>query len=211
MIRQPILVLLSIAGLSLLITVPVQAHCDTMDGPVVKDAKAALETGDVEGVLKWVRPGDEPEIRALFDQVKTVRTQGGPARALADRYFFESLVRIHRAGEGAPYTGLKPAGTVEPVIAASDRALEQGHIDALIDGITAHIAAGIRQRFQKTLAAKQHAEHNVPAGRAYVAAYVGFTHYVEGLHHAAVGTAHAPNEPDAETSAHQIKENPHEH
>jgi hypothetical protein len=211
MIRQPILLLLSIAGLSLSISAPVQAHCDTMDGPVVQDAKAALETGDVEGVLKWIRPDDEAEIRALFAQVRTVRAQSGPAQALADRYFFESLVRIHRAGEGAPYTGLKPAGMVETVIAASDRALEQGRIDALVDQITAHIAEGIRQRFEKTLAASRDAEHNVSAGRAYVAAYVEFTHYVEGLHQAAAGTAHAHREPDAETSAHQTKENPHGH
>jgi hypothetical protein len=182
-----------------------------MDGPVVKDAKAALEAGNVTGVLKWIRPEEEREIRTLFDQVKTVRAQGEPARVLADRYFFESLVRIHRAGEGAPYTGLKPAGAVEPVIAASDRALDQGEIDTLVDRITSHIAEGIRQRFKKTLAARQHAEDSVPAGRAYVAAYVEFTHYVEGLHQAAIGTAHDHSEPDKETSAHRTQEDSHEH
>jgi hypothetical protein len=29
------------------------AHCDTLDGPVVMTAKAALEKGDVTPVLKW--------------------------------------------------------------------------------------------------------------------------------------------------------------
>ncbi len=209
--RRPILGLLLITGLSLSIARPIQAHCDTMDGPVVKDAIAALEAGDVTAVLKWIRPEDEREIRTLFDQVKAVRVQGESARALVDRYFFESLVRIHRAGEGAPYTGLKPAGVVEPIIAASDRTLDRGKIDTLVDRITSHVAEGIRQRFQTTLAAKQHAEDSVPAGRAYVAAYVEFTHYVEGLHQAAAGTAHAHGEPNEETSTHQRQEDSHDH
>ena len=32
-----------------------RAHCDTLDGPVVTTAKAALEKGDVTPLLKWVR------------------------------------------------------------------------------------------------------------------------------------------------------------
>jgi hypothetical protein len=39
-----------------------------------------------------------------------VRTLDLEAKALADRYFFETLVRLYRAGEGAAYKGLKPAG-----------------------------------------------------------------------------------------------------
>lgn len=197
-------------ALSVAVVTRANAHCDTMDGPVVKDAVASLEDGDVRRVLKWVRPEDEREIRALFEQVQAVRAQGEPARKLADRYFFESLVRIHRAGEGAPYTGLKPAGSVEPVIAASDGALEQGKIDALVEKITAHVAEGIRRRFQKARVAGQHAEHTVPAGRAYVAAYVEFTHYIEGLHQAALGAAHAHSQTHDKTSEHQTQEDSHE-
>jgi hypothetical protein len=202
--------LLSIAGPCLFIATQARAHCDTMDGPVVKDATAALAAGDVTGVLKWVRPEDEPEIGSLFDQVTAARAQGGPAKGLAERYFFESLVRIHRAGEGAPYTGLKPAGHVEPIIAASDEALDQGNVDRLIDRITRHIAEAIRQRFEKASETRRHAGHSVAAGRAYVAAYVEFTHYVEALHAAAAGTAHAHNEPGPEMSNHQTQESSHE-
>jgi len=175
-----------------------------MDGPVVKSAKAALEAGKVTAVLKWVGPQDEQEIRTLFDRVMTVRAEGGPAKALADQYFFESLVRIHRAGEGAPYTGLKPAGQVEPIIAASDQALEQGSVDELIDKITRHVAQGIRRRFQKASEARQHADDSVAAGRAFVAAYVEFTHYVEALHEATVGTAHAHGQSEEEASGHNV-------
>src|SRR5574340_348706 len=99
------------------------AHCDTLDGPVVATARASLEKGDVTPVLKWVRKEDEKEIQELFNKTLIVRKQGKEAKELADMYFFETLVRIHRAGEGAPYTGLKAAGTVEPSVAAADKAL----------------------------------------------------------------------------------------
>jgi hypothetical protein len=114
----------------------VGAHCDTLNGPVVATARQALEKGDVTPVLKWVRKDDEKKVRAQFDKTLTVRKQGKEAKELADMYFFESLVRIHRAGEGAPYTGLKAAGTVEPSVAAADKALESGSVDSLVKLVT---------------------------------------------------------------------------
>ena len=174
------------------------AHCDTMDGPVVSTAKLALERGDVTAVLKWVQPDDEAEIRETFRKTLVVRAKGPDAQELADRYFFETLVRLHRAAEGAPYTGLKPAGTVEPGVAAADEALEAGSADALVDELTRAVAAGIRRRFAEVAAARQDAEHTVDAGRRFVAAYIEFTHYVERLHAAAMGPAAA----HAETAIH---------
>jgi len=203
--------LLLSTSLLLFVTVRANAHCDTMDGPVVKDAQAALAAGKVTGVLKWIRPQDEQEIKSLFEQVLKVRLQGEPAKSLAERYFFESLVRIHRAGEGAPYTGLKPAGQVEPVVAASDKALDQGNVDELAKRITAHITEGIRRRFEAAHKTKQHLADSVDAGRAYVRSYVEFTHYVEGLHKAAMGTAHAHSESTGEEPTHTEKEQKHEH
>jgi hypothetical protein len=166
------------------------AHCDTLDGPVVVDARAALAAGDVTPVLKWVQVGDEPEIRAAFDRTLAVRAAGGAALELADTWFFETLVRVHRAGEGAPYTGLKPAGAVEPGIAAADLAIDSGSVDSLVAALTEHLDEGVRNRFERVVGAREHAGHNVAAGRAYVAAYVDFIHYVEGLHVAMAGSGH---------------------
>ena len=167
----------------------VNAHCDTMDGPVVKTAQAALEKGDVTPVLKWIKLAHEAEIREAFKRTVAVRGLGKEAKDLADRYFFETLVRLHREGEGAPYTGLKPAGTVEPVIAASDKALDSGSVDALTKEITRLVTEGIRHRFRETMEKKKHADESVAAGREFVEAYVKFTHYVERLHVDAAGPA----------------------
>jgi hypothetical protein len=158
------------------------AHCDTLDGPVVATARVALEKGNVTPLLKWVRPDDEKEIKAAFDKTLAVRKQGDRAKELADMYFFETLVRIHRAGEGAPYTGLKPGEAIDPAVALADKALESGNADKLVNVLTGALADGIRERFHTALENQKHADENVTAGREFVESYVIFTHYVEGLH-----------------------------
>ena len=168
-------------GAMLLAPHPAAAHCDTMEGPVVATAKVSLEKGDVMPVLRWVRPEAEGEIKAAFAKALAVRKLGPEAKEMADSYFFETLVRIHREGEGAPYTGLKPAGAVDPAVAMADKALESGSVDQLAGAMSTHVAEGIRERFVKAYEAKKHADENVQAGREFVEAYVQFTHYVERL------------------------------
>ncbi|MCK6462125.1 MAG: DUF6448 family protein [Planctomycetes bacterium] len=170
------------------------SHCDTLDGPVAADARAALEKGDVTAVLKWVRADDEAAIREAFATTIKVRALGAEARDLADTSFLETVVRIHRQSEGEPYTGLKPAGTADPAFLAADRALEAGSVDKVADEIGKHVALGIRSRFEHARAARLHADESVEAGRAYVAAYVDYIHYVEALHAAGKHAAHARHE-----------------
>jgi hypothetical protein len=158
------------------------AHCDTLAGPVVQTARIALEKGDITPLLKWVQPADEKEIRVAFQKTLAVRTKGPEAKDLADMYFFETLVRIHRAGEGAPYNGLKPGAAVDPAVALADKALEGGSVDKLVGVLTKAMANGIRERFEHASEARKYADESVAAGREYVKAYVIFTHYVEGLH-----------------------------
>ena len=165
---------------------PARAHCDTLDGPVVQAAQKALEKGDVTPVLKWVKKEHEGEIRALFQKTMAVRQKGAEAKGLADMYFFETLVRLHRAGEGAPYRGLSRE-PVEPIIASADQALEKGSVDHLVKHVTEAVTAGIRKRFAQTLDGKKHADESIQAGREFVEAYVEFTHYVERLYLDAMG------------------------
>jgi hypothetical protein len=117
-----------------------------------------------------------------------VRAAGDEAAELADLWFYETLVRVHRAGEGAPYTGLKPAGTDPgPGVRAADRALASGSVDQLAKRVAEHAVAGMRQRFERAREARRHMNESVHAGRAYVAAYVEFVHYVKDLHETIAG------------------------
>ncbi len=174
-------VLLSLLLILLLAPVLSRAHCDTLGGPVIQDARVALEKGDVTPVLKWIKAVDEPEIRALFQKTLAVRALGGDARQIADRHFFESLVRLHRAGEGAPFTGLKEENP-EPVLLLADKALASGSADDLVNEITGHVRAELRQHFATAAEARRRAADSVNAGREYVARYVELMHYLERLH-----------------------------
>ncbi|MFB3887771.1 MAG: DUF6448 family protein [Thermodesulfobacteriota bacterium] len=178
------------------------SHCDTLAGPVVMIAKTALEKGDVTPVLKWVKREHEGEIREIFKNTLAVRKLSPEARKLVDMYFFETLVRIHRAGEGAPYTGLKPGEAVEPIIAEADQALEKGAVDDLVKHVTDAVAKGIRERFNHVKETKKNMDKSVEAGREFVEAYVVFTHYVEGIHEAAQKAAHGHQPEHKEGEAH---------
>lgn len=175
---------------ALLLPAAAKAHCDTLDGPVVDAARRALNGTNVNLVLIWVKPAAEPEIRAAL--AKAVAAVDRPA---AERQFFETLVRVHREGEGAPYTGLKEAGEVEPGIAAADEAVKSGDIDALVEHVTKAVSEGLRERFERLEATRSYDPDDVAAGREWVEAYVTFIHYVEGVHEAATGGgAHAHEE-----------------
>jgi uncharacterized protein DUF6448 len=158
------------------------AHCDSLDGPVVRDARAALEKRDPALVLKWVTGEREQEIRDAFARTLAVRALGKPAGELADQWFFETLVRVHRAGEGEAFTGLKAAGSTDPGIAAADAALESGSAARLAKELGAALEAGIIRRFDLAHERSKHAAESVAAGREYVSAYVDYIHFVETAH-----------------------------
>jgi hypothetical protein len=154
-----------------------------MDGPVVKAAQKALATGNANLVLIWVQKKDEAQIKERFRQTLAVRRLNREARNLADNYFFETLVRLHRAGEGEPYTGIEPAGTdLGPVIPLADKALQDGSAEALLKLFATPAQADIQMRLQDVKARKNFNENDVEAGREFVKAYVSFMHYVEHLY-----------------------------
>jgi hypothetical protein len=168
-----------------------RAHCDGLDGPVVKAAQRALETRNPALVLIWVQEQDEPEIRKAFDQTLAVRALSAQARELADRFFFETLVRVHRSGEGAPFTGLKPAGRdLGPAIPAADEAVRVGSMEPVRHLITVAIHERLRQQFGEVMATKTFEPDDVAAGREYVKAYVEFIHFVELLYDSAMKAPH---------------------
>lgn len=160
------------------------AHCDTLDGPVVAAARKALDSGNVNLILVWVQKKDEGEIRNMFQKMVAVRKAGGQTKELADMYFFETLVRIHRAGEGAGYTGLKPAGKIEPPIAAADKSLETGKMEGVAKLVSERMEQGLHRHFEDMMKKKNYNPNDIAAGRAFASAYVEYTHYVERLYDA---------------------------
>ena len=164
------------------------AHCDSLSGPVVEAARQAVKTADATPVLRWVEPRFESDIRDALARTIAVRRSGPDAARLADQWFFETVVRLHREGEGEPFTGLKNE-PVEPALALADAAISAGSLSKLTSAVSADVTSALTSAFNEVLETKKQANESVEGGRRHVAAYVHFMHLVESLH-AALGEKH---------------------
>lgn len=161
---------------------PVYAHCDSYDGPTVKDAIKALETNNVSLVLKWIDEKQEPEIITLFNKTYSLRNGDKEIYAIVEKYFLETLVRLHRETEGASYTGLKPAGHTKPIVQMSDHAIEAGSVDNLVVKLNGHMEEVVREKYKKVNELGKVKDTSPEKGRTYVKAYVDYTHTLEAIH-----------------------------
>lgn len=150
-------------------------HCDSMDGPVVTAAQRALAEGRVEMVLPYAPREGEDEIREAFAKVMSVREGDGPGREIADRWFFETVVRIHRAGEGAAFTGLKPAGLGHgPVIPVAQKAIETGDVQPLLVLLQTKLREEIEAKSARVIDLRASETDSLEDAREYVEAMLGF-------------------------------------
>ena len=175
-------------------------HCDSMDGPLVKAAIRALDSGDVTAILPFVPEEGETEVTDAFDKVMKVRAQGLEAKDVADRHFFETVVRIHRAGEGAPFTGLKPAGLGHgPVVPVAEKAIEEGSAEDLVKLLTDTVEKQASERFEHVMRLKEEASgKGIKEMREYVEAMLGLEVYSHKLYEYALSGPHGEGTHDHE-------------
>lgn len=173
---------------------PAIASCDSEAGPVVAAGRQALERSDLVLALVWVRPEHEATVRAAFQDALGVRRKGAEATRLADRYFVETLVRLHRAGEGKPYTGIKPAAEgLAPGMTLVNEAVAAGSDEPLTARLTETMIQGAHARFADLRRKLAYDPQDLAAGRDYVESYVRLVLYVETLHRAATAEVHSSN------------------
>lgn len=159
------------------------AHCDSYDGPVIKDALTALDNNNVELVLKWIDSHQEQEVIALFNKTYNLKDGDIEVYTIVEKHFLETLVRLHRETEGAPFTGLKPAGSMTPMVEMADRSIEINSMDEVSKTVTTHLEEVLRERYAKVMELSKTKDNSVEEGRAYVHAYVEYTHTLEALEH----------------------------
>ena len=168
-------ILISISG-------PLFAHCDSYDGPVIKDALSALQNNNVTLILKWVDPKDEKEMVDLFNKTYALRSGDKEIYDIVEKHFLETLVRLHRESEGQPFTGLKAAGNTPAIIKLTDNALEMENVDDLLSKLDAHIESVVREKYDRVIMLEKTKDENLEDGREYVEAYVDYTHTLEAIH-----------------------------
>lgn len=180
------------------ITTPTQAHCDSEKGPVATAAHQALESGNVKLILPYVKPDAEAELTAAFKTTLSVRKAGGTTRDLADRYFIETAVRLHRAGEGAAYTGVTDEATPQSILVA-DKAMANGSTADVVKMIEQATRKGVDEKYAAVVKARAEAArlNTVDAHRERVEAELTFEKYVYELY-----TAASAVQPLAEGHAH---------
>jgi hypothetical protein len=178
-------------------------HCDAKDGPVVVAAREALEVGDVEFVLAYVPQEAEAEVREAFDLARTARTEGAAALRLAELYFFETVVRLHRSGEGAPYTGLVPEGLDHgPIIPLAKEAVETGRPEPLLDALHHTLEREIVHRMAEVTRLGRDARKDLPSARRHVQALLGFQAWSNNVYQALCAP---PHEHGAHVEGHEDK------
>lgn len=182
LLKSKLTTMLFLALFIFIFTNTTSAHCDSYDGPVIKDAEKALETNNLNLVLKWVSKEQEKEITPLFQKIYELRNGDKEVYEIVKKHFFETLVRLHRETEGAPYSGLKPAGTTKQIIQMTDKALIENNVDDFLLKLNNHIDKVVREKFIKVSELNKVKDDSVEKGREFVAAYVDYTHTVEAIH-----------------------------
>jgi len=177
----------------LMLPLTANAHCDTMDGPTVADGIKAMESNNINYVLKWVQPKYEQELTDKFNLSMQVKDLNPEAKELSEQYFFSELVRMHRAGEGAPFDGLKPHGTpIDEKVLAADQSLVVGNLSPMAGLMEDDKMPELTKRFDHAMALKNYDINDVAAGREYIEAYVQFFKFAEGEEeHGALGVVDA--------------------
>ena len=176
------LILSLIAIFSFISIQPASAHCDSYDGPALVDAEKALLTNNVDLILKWIDVDMEDEVVPLFHKTYSLKNGDKEIYEIVKKHFFETFIRLHREMEGAPFTGLKPAGTTAHITVMSDKALETGDLKNLLKVLNNHINSQLQEKYDKTKALYKVKDNSVEEGRAYVEAYVDYTHSLEAVH-----------------------------
>ncbi|MGB3345533.1 MAG: DUF6448 family protein [Aequorivita sp.] len=159
------------------------AHCDSYDGPVIKDALTALDQNNVQLVLKWIEPQQEKEIIPLFHKTYSLKNKDKEVYAIVEKHFLETLVRLHREMEGAPFTGLKPAGSMTPLVEMADNSIANKNVEDVVKTVTNHLEQVLRERYATVAKLSKTKDNSVAQGREYVHAYVQYTHTLEALEH----------------------------
>jgi len=166
-------------------------HCDSKDGPVVTGSQTALDTGEVNEALRFAPKDAEDEIRTVFTKALQARSSSPAAREVADLYFAETVVRLHRAGEGAAFTGLKPVGLdVGLVIPLAEHAIETGSGEELVSFLSDTLYEEVKQRLERVLELKARASTGLAESREYTSAMLGLQVWSHKLYGAMKASPH---------------------
>ncbi len=78
---------LFVTAMLFFVSAPAFAHCDSYDGPVIKDAVKAFETNNVTLVYKWITAEQEKEIGDLFNKTYNLKKGDKEIYSIVEKHF----------------------------------------------------------------------------------------------------------------------------
>ncbi len=108
---------------------------------------------------------------------------GKDAKEVADDWFFENTIRLHRAEKEHRTPGMKPAGLSEgPVVPRAEKAIETGDPKESIGFILKTVEDDLTHRFHHVMEKKKYDVNDVAAGREFIEAFIGWVVYSHHLY-----------------------------
>jgi glutaredoxin len=161
----------------------IPSYCETRNGPAIRAAKRALETGNVNYVLIWVPEESEKKLKNLFEKTFCEYKARKDGADITIDWYLETVNRLHKLGENRQYACIKTAGLDEsPVILIAEKAIETGDAKEAIRFIPKACEDDFRYRFQHVLDKKNYDVNNLSAGRAFVTAFIDFIVYLHDMY-----------------------------
>lgn len=159
-----------------------QKYPDVIQGPVVKAAKMALETGNVNYILIWLPEESENTLKNLLEKTCCKRSSRMNMQNQAYDWYFATVNRFFSTSRSYDYLKTQFGGLAEkPLVLKVDTAIESGNFEEIRDIIPITHEADAKQRFLHVMNMRNYPVNDIAAGRAYVSAFFDFNRYVHDL------------------------------
>lgn len=145
------------------------------NGPVMRAAKMALETGNVDYILIWVPEESANTLKNLLEKTCCERTTRRKARNHSVEWYMQTINRLH-SEYFRPHDLNISTKTAEErrTILQVEKACETGNFDEIATVMQVTSDEEIRRRFNEVLDKSDYDVDNIAAGRAYVSAFTDF-------------------------------------
>jgi hypothetical protein len=155
---------------------------DEMQGPVVKAAKMALETGNVNYILIWLPEESENTLKNLLEKTCCTRSSRMNMKNRAYDWYFEMVNRFFNIGRPRDNLTIRGGLAEKPLDLKVDKAIESGNFEEIRDIIPVTHEADAKQRFLHVMNMRNYPVNNIAEGRAYVSAFFDFNRYMHDLY-----------------------------
>jgi hypothetical protein len=152
------------------------------NGPVMRAAKMALETGNADHILIWVPEESENTLKNLLEKTCCERTTQRKARNHSIEWYLQTINRLHSEYYRPHDLNISTKTPEErKTILLVERACETGNFDEIATVMQITSDEEIRQRFNDVLNKSNYDMDNIAAGRAYVSAFTDFIACINSL------------------------------